>query len=112
MIKEFKAKWLSKDYLNFVASKFLKEYNPSNVIPVPIEEIIEFGLKMDIIPIPGLKDISVDAGLDIDAFISSDLKSITIDQYTMEKRENRYRYTLAHEIAHKLLHEDIYPIQV
>ena len=108
MINEFKVKWVSKDYLNSVAIKFLKEYNPHNIIPVPIEHIIEYDLNMDIIPIPGLKDSFGDEGFDIDAFISSDLQSITVEQHTMVKMENRYRFTLAHEIAHKLLHEDIY----
>lgn len=108
MSPEFKVDWISKDRINALAEKFLREYNPSYSIPVPIEHIVEFDLGMDIIPIPGLKDASRDAGLDIDAFISSDLKSITVDQYITEKRENRYRFTLAHEIAHKILHGDIY----
>lgn len=108
MNKEFKVEWVSKDYINSIAKKFLKEHNPQNTIPVLIEQIIEFDLGIDIIPIPGLKDDFNDAGFDIDAFISSDLKSITVDQYILDKRLPRYRFTLAHEIAHSLLHSDIY----
>lgn len=60
---------------------------------------------MDIIPIEGLKKGFTSAGFDIDAFLSSDLMSITVDQ---DVHENRYRFTLAHELAHRLLHADMY----
>lgn len=36
------------------ADNFLKQYHPSREIPVPIEEIIEFQMGLDIVPIPGL----------------------------------------------------------
>ena len=108
MRPEFKVKRLRKDRIIAIAENFLREHNPSNSIPVPIEEIIELDLEMDIIPIPGLKDTSKAAGLDIDGFISSDLRSITVDQYILEKRGNRYRFTLAHEVSHRILHPDIY----
>ncbi len=108
MNKEFKIKWLSKSDIDSIAKSFIKKYHRTKSIPVDIERIIEFNLEMDIIPIPGLKDSFELAGFDIDAFISSDLQSITVDQYVMEKREARYRFTLAHEIAHKLLHGDFY----
>lgn len=34
--------------------EFLRRYHPDDTIPVPIEEIIEFDLGLDIIPVPGL----------------------------------------------------------
>ena len=60
---------------------------------------------MDIIPVRGLKQGYTSAGLEIDAFLSSDLNSITVDQ---NLDENRYRFALAHELAHRLLHDEIY----
>lgn len=109
-MNKFNIKWMSKDYINAFAEQFIKEHNPTYIIPVKIDWIIESksDLGMDIIPILGLKDDFTKAGFEIDAFISSDLQSITVDQYIMNKNENRYRFTLAHEIAHKILHEDIY----
>lgn len=99
-------KWISKDRLNVIAEKFLEKHHPSLSIPVPIEKIIDVDLGIDIIPVPGLKQSYRDAGLDIDAFISSDLKSITVDEYVYQIIENRYRFTLAHELSHKILHMD------
>lgn len=108
MSNGFQARWITKEEINSVATRFLKEYHPSNSIPIPIEQIIEFNLGMDVIPVPGLKDSLNRAGLDIDGFISSDFSSITIDEYIQQKRSNRYRFTLAHELGHMMLHAYLY----
>jgi len=104
----FKPLFKSSGQINALAEDFLRRYHKACSLPIPIEKIIEFQLGIDIIPIPGLKESCENIGFDIDAFISSDFKSITIDQYMQEHRENRYRFTLAHEIGHMLLHQDIY----
>ena len=85
------------------AQHFLKVYHPQNNYPVPIEEIIEFGLNINIIPMPGLHDV-----LDTDGFLSSNLKDISVDEYIFLHRAGRYRFTLAHEIAHFTLHKNLY----
>jgi hypothetical protein len=64
---------LSYDELRVRAARFLDAHHPTGVIPVPIEEIAEFQLGLDIVPTPGLHK-----GFDIDAFISSDLRTIYI----------------------------------
>lgn len=52
----------SYDELRHHAEEFLAEDHPESSIPVPIEEIVELDFKMEIIPVPGLKDeIGVDA---------------------------------------------------
>ena len=101
---EFQPILKNTDQINSDAESFLSTYNPSGAIPVPIEEIIEFQLQIDIIPVPGLKDSFKKVDLDIDAFISSDFSNITVDEYIQEKFNNRYRFTLAHEIGHMYLH--------
>ena len=96
------------EQINSIAESFLDTYHSSRNLPIPIEEIIELKLQLDIIPVPGLKDCFEKIGLDIDAFISSDFKSITVDQHIQEHASNRYRFTLAHEIGHTLLHGYLY----
>ena len=48
------------------AGDFLRTHHPAGTIPVPIEEIVEFRYRMDIIPVPGLQD-----AFEVDGFISS-----------------------------------------
>jgi Zn-dependent peptidase ImmA (M78 family) len=96
------------EQINAEAESFLTAYHPSKSIPIPIEEIIDLKLQIDIIPIPSLKDAFAEVGLDIDAFISSDFTSISVDKFIQEKRNNRYRFSLAHEIGHMLLHGYLY----
>jgi Zn-dependent peptidase ImmA (M78 family) len=92
---------LSYEQIRTKADSFLAQYNPSKKIPVPIEEIVEFSLGLNIIPLPGLQK-----AFDIVAFTSSDFKSIHVDKFVLENRERRYRFSLAHEVGHILLHQD------
>ncbi len=85
------------------AGDFLRTHHPAGTIPVPIEEIVEFRYRMDIIPVPGLQD-----AFEVDGFISSDLKAITVDASMQKHRPGRYRFTLAHELAHAVLHRRIF----
>jgi Zn-dependent peptidase ImmA (M78 family) len=93
------------DHLNYEqiraqADAFLSKYNPMGTVPVPIEEIIEFQLRLNIIPLPNLQNLYDTVG-----FISSDFKSINVDKFILEKRERRYRFSLAHEVGHLWLHK-------
>ncbi len=74
-----------------------------NEIPVEIEEIVELKLKIRIIPIP---DLMNQCG--VDAQITSDFKSIYVDQKNYEKDTNRFRFSLSHEIGHFILHKKFY----
>jgi hypothetical protein len=94
---------LSYEDLRRAANDFLMTYHPSQSLPVPIEEIIDLELKINIIPVPGLQQ-----EIEMDAFISSDCTEITVDEFVYRKRLNRYRFSLAHELGHKILHRSIY----
>lgn len=85
------------------ADAFLDQYHPNRNIPIPIEEIIEFQMGLDIIPVPGLLKT-----FDVDGFTSSNLLNIYVDDFIYNNRSGRYRFTLAHEIGHIILHKDIY----
>lgn len=93
---------LSYEDLRGIADRFLAQHHPTTSIPVPIEAIVEFGLDINIIPLPGLHG---DHG--IDGFLSTDMTEISVDSYVFESRPARYRFTLAHESAHLVLHGDI-----
>ena len=95
--------YLTNEQIRAAADAFLARYHPSRTIPTPIENIVESGLGIDIFPIPALH-----SNFDVDAFITSDLKTICVDEYMMVERENRYRFSLAHESAHAHLHAALF----
>ena len=94
--------YISKPDLAARAESFLAEHNPDRKIPVPIESIVESQFKMDIVPVPGLRNF------DVDAYLSQDQQEIWVDEYVYENRENRYRFSLAHELAHRILHGELW----
>lgn len=93
--------YISPDEIEKAAQTFLKKYHPDNTLPIPIEEIIEFHLEIDIIPTPNMMDTT-----SVDAVTSHDLKQINIDRAQLESRPNRARFTLAHEVGHIILHKE------
>lgn len=99
----YETPFLSYDDLRDHTDEFLGKYHSDGSIPIPIEEIVEFDFGMEIIPIPGLKD-----ELSVDAFLASDLGSISVDEYVLQFVRVRYRFSLAHEIGHYWLHDDLY----
>jgi Zn-dependent peptidase ImmA (M78 family) len=94
--------FLTNDQLHDAAMAFLRRYHPLDSLPIPIEEIIEFQLGLDIIPTPGLSK-----GFEIDGFLSRDFSSIYVDDFIQSNRPTRYRFTLAHEIGHLVLHREL-----
>lgn len=98
-----KLRWLRPREIRAKAESFLDRHHPSRELPIPIEDIADAGLDLDIIPLPGLKD-----NFESDAFLSNDLTSIYVDEYVYEHYENRYRFTLCHELGHLWLHDYIY----
>lgn len=85
------------------AEEFLLRYHPSRQLPIPIEEIVEFKLGVDIVPVPNLQ-----RDFEIEGFTSSDLETVYVDQFILSERPARYRFTLAHEVGHIILHKKIF----
>lgn len=85
------------------ADEFLCTHNPSGTIPVPIEKIVEFEFDINIVPVLGLQ-----REIEVEGFTSSDLKNIYVDEYVYTEYINRYRFTVAHEIGHIVLHRNLY----
>ena len=74
-------------------------------IPIDIEYILEVGLKIHIVPSPGLQN-----QLSFDSFITSDWKNVYVDndRYMSDNYYQRVRFSLAHELGHLILHKEIF----
>lgn len=92
------------DELRRIVSNFLDEHHPSGRLPIPIEEIVEFQLRLDIVPIPGLRDRCQS---EANGFLARGRDAIFVDQFVAQERENRYRFTLAYEVGRYVLQESI-----
>lgn len=93
--------FLTNQQLRTAAMKFLREYHPDDTVPVPIEEIIELQFEMDIIPVQDLQ-----RNFGIEGTLAGDFSGIYVDEFVQNARTNRYRFTLAHEIGHLILHKE------
>lgn len=93
--------FVNNDDLDATANRFLLKHHPGGTFPVPIEEILDVQMHIDIIPVENLRN-----RFDIDAYTSCDLTSIYIDARDYYGQTNRFRFSLAHEAAHIILHRD------
>lgn len=100
--KNISVPFVGNSYIKNKADEFRLKFWGKN-IPVEIEEIVEIGLKIKIIPIPNLM-----SQCGVDAQITSDFTAIYVDQKNYENDTNRFRFSLAHEIGHYVLHEKFY----
>lgn len=93
----------SYDGLRRFAEHYLAQVHPDGTIPVPIEEIVDLQLQVDVVPMELLRDWGVDA------FTSHDRRTIYVDRGVYGHRSpNRLRFSLAHELSHILLHEKVF----
>jgi Zn-dependent peptidase ImmA (M78 family) len=84
------------------AVSFAIQYGIDKEIPVPIEEVIEFELGFDIILTENMQ-----RDFDVEGFTSFKGKSIYVDDFIYKNRHYRYRFTLAHEVGHIVLHKSL-----
>jgi len=101
----FKAPYIMKSDIQEAVTDFLNKFWKDNLTPIEIEEIVEFELGIQIIP---LKNLLNEKG--IDAFISKDFRFITIDEdiYFRDSNQSRRRFSLGHEVGHFVLHKKLY----
>lgn len=94
--------YLSYSAIEEAAETFIKTHHSDRSIPIPVEKIVEIDLRISIVPIPGLLRKE-----GVDAFLSHDFKELYIDQDHYMNQTNRSHFTLAHEIGHYVLHQDV-----
>ncbi|MBI4634311.1 MAG: ImmA/IrrE family metallo-endopeptidase [Deltaproteobacteria bacterium] len=99
----FNIPYLSYADIGSRVQAFLNQHHPSFEIPIPVEEIIELNLGLDIFPFPRLYK---DHGLN--GFLSRDISTIYVDETQYSQFNEKYRYTLAHELGHYVLHKTCY----
>ena len=102
--KDFRAPYITQQKAWQEADSIRENFWGSDIVPVEVEEILwNFGIRIE--PIPSLKQ----AG-DIDALLSGDLKTIVVDaeEYMDDRKLNRIRFSIAHELGHFILHKEVY----
>lgn len=100
---KLKVRFLSYDEIAQRAYEILKKHGFESILPIPIEHILDNIYRLNIVPFPNLY-----TNFEINAFTSSDLKTIYVDEYLYTNLEKQYRFTLAHEFGHIFLHKYIY----
>ncbi len=88
--------------VNDRAAQLLEQNGRLGEVPVDVEALVEIDLGLSIVPYRGLL-----SGYGIDGIMSLDATTITVDQHVLERQWPRYRFTLAHELGHRVLHSDI-----
>ena len=91
--------FLPKSVLAKEASSFLNQ-NGLTKIPVDIEFVAECNYEMHVVPFAGLL-----REYGIDGFSASDFSTIYVDEFVYNQRPTRLRFTVAHELGHRVLHE-------
>ena len=88
----FEVSYLKYEKIKSVADKFLAEHWPPGEIPADIERIVELGLHPRIAP----------------AFLTVDRSTIFADQVQYDSYAEKYRFSIAHEVGHYILHSEYY----
>ncbi len=79
------------------------EWNPDDEIPFPADRVIESVFNVDIVPIKGLAEVISPAK----AFLSGQGRQLTVDEDHMMRDGGPFRFTVAHELGHLVLHREI-----
>jgi Zn-dependent peptidase ImmA (M78 family) len=107
-VSEISVPYLKYSEVRDFADKFLAQYHSSLDLPIPIEEVVEFQMGIDIFPMHGLATDFDGDNLEVEGYTSLHRKTITVDNDTYLKKPSRYRFTLAHEVGHIFMHSAVY----
>ncbi len=98
--------YLDYAYLGELAEGIIAKYHPSRQLPIPIDDISDPRMQLDIFPLPGLTKATAEND-GIVAYVNSALTCITVDEDAWEMQTPRYRFSIAHELAHMVVHRNI-----
>ena len=102
---DYKCKRIDKKDIWAIADKVRNTYWRESTLPIDIEKIVAFRLKLRIEPIHGLFSET-----DMDAYLMMDTTAIAVDydSYMNEKFASRLRFSFAHELGHFFLHKEVF----
>lgn len=89
---------ISDTELSDIATNFLAKYGNSDQTPVDIEKICD-DEGVNLLVVPHLTNLK-----NIEAYIANKCESIIIDQNVFETQIDRARFSIAHELSHRILH--------
>lgn len=91
--------------INRIVEDLRGQFKTLSCLPVKIEDFTEFDLDIEIIP-----ELEIRKTIGADAYITRNFKSIIIDYgyFNNPRMTGRNRFTIAHEIGHRILHKDFY----
>lgn len=78
----------------------------NGIHPVDIEAVCDY-CGVAIVPVHGLMD-----ECQVEAFMAADFKIIYVDEARYRNNDSRYRFSVAHELGHYVLHRDYYSSRV
>jgi Zn-dependent peptidase ImmA (M78 family) len=96
-------RFLAYEEIRWITEEYSKRHRIPNDPPIDIERYVDNSLKINVIPFPNLF-----GNLEVNAFISNDFRKIYVDVDLYPNHEPQFRFTLAHELGHMVLHEDYY----
>jgi len=103
--RHFKAPYLRRTDIWKQADELRQRLLPQGKLPVPVLDLAEFDLGLELDPRANLRRTG-----DIDALLLGNLKTIVVDRdaFMDQRAENRLRFSVAHEIGHLILHGQLY----
>jgi hypothetical protein len=103
--QHFKAPYLRRKDIWKHADELRERLLPGGTLPVPVLDLAEFDLGLELDPRANLRRTG-----DIEALLLGDLKTIVVDRdvFIDRRAENRLRFSVAHEIGHLILHGELY----
>lgn len=98
----FRASVLTYRDVENAASELLRKLGRLDSVPVEVEDIVEFEMNLEVRPV-----LELQRRFTLDGFLGNRSRTVFVDQWVMEHRPSRYRFTLAHEVGHLILHAEV-----
>jgi hypothetical protein len=96
-------RFFSYEEIRRIADDYASRHCLGNEVPVDIDRLVDNILGINVIPFPSLF-----RSFEVNAFISNDFRKIYVDEYLYLNLEPQYRFTLAHELGHMVLHSEYF----